>query len=134
MKQASILKFQRQGTCGAFAVPRGRHEISALQHIRSLCYTRAWQARYGEAVMHLRDACTLAKEYWGSSSETYSAALAELAMVHLQNQEFDAAEALLLKVHPSLLLPSCHHLHPLSALLFVCETPQEFCNQALLLL
>ena len=86
----------------------------------------AWQARYGEAVKHTSDACTVAKEYWGSSSETYNAALVELAMVHLHSMEFDAAQALLLKVHPSLLLHSCHHLHLLSAHLFVSETPQVF--------
>ena len=81
--------------------------------MRCLRHVYAWQARYDEAVMHLRDACTLAEKKWGSSTETYNAALAELALVHLHNMEFDAAEALLLRVHPSLLLPSCHHLHPL---------------------
>lgn len=66
--------------------------------------------------MHIGEARTLADKHWGSSSDAYNAALASLAIVHMYKGEYNAAEALLLRVHPSLLLPG-HHCAITSTLL-----------------
>ena len=105
------------GTCvGSLHQHRGRQNIyscnTAMIHlcwVRSMKHPAHWQARYDEAVRHLKTACTLAESCCGSSSEEFHHALSELAIAYINNNNLHEAEVLLLKVQPS--LHSCEHHH-----------------------
>lgn len=86
------------------------------------------QARYDEAVLQLKTACTLAERCCGSSSEEYHHASSELAIVYANTKNVHQAEALLVKVPPS--LHSCEHHHIIACMfwraLVGTKPPQAF--------